>query len=108
MRTNPQTPQGVAKRHSDWDDITEVSSIGRSTLQAVPNYRLFKAATRATAASPQARLLLVHLIGYLGADRVDAPSIRSSRFQDTPAWLTRWDIHNARSSASPPTPRHNT
>src|SRR3546814_5712236 len=78
MRTNPQTPQGVAKRHSDWDDITEVSSIGRSTLQAVPNYRLFKAATRATAASPQARLLLVHLIGYLGADRVDDPSIRRS------------------------------
>src|SRR3546814_758383 len=80
MRTNPQTPQGVAKRHSDWDDITEVSSIGRSTLQAVPNYRLFKAATRATAASPQARLLLVHLIGYLGADRVDDPSIRFVAF----------------------------
>src|SRR3546814_16885032 len=76
MRTNPQTPQGVAKRHSDWDDITEVSSIGRSTLQAVPNHRLFKAATRATAANPQARLLLVHLIGYLGADKVDDPSIR--------------------------------
>src|SRR3546814_14290822 len=80
MRTNPQTPQGVAKRHSDWDDITEVSSIGRSTLQAVPNYRLFKAATRATAASPQARLLLVHLIGYLGADRVADPSIRFLAF----------------------------
>src|SRR3546814_8822606 len=83
MRTNPQTPQGVAKRHSDWDDITEVSSIGRSTLQAVPNYRLFKAATRATAASPQARLLLVHLIGYLGADRVDDPSIRLVAFPGT-------------------------
>src|SRR3546814_12417937 len=36
--------------------------------------------TRATAASPQARLLLVHLIGYLGADRVDDPSIRFVAF----------------------------
>jgi DNA-binding Lrp family transcriptional regulator len=80
MRTNPQTPQGVAKRHSDWEDITEVSSVGRTTLQAVPNYRLFKAATRATAASPQARLLLVHLIGYLGADRVDDPAVRFIAF----------------------------
>src|SRR3546814_5413989 len=36
--------------------------------------------TRATAASPQARLLLVHLIGYLGADGVDDPSIRFVAF----------------------------
>src|SRR3546814_2530978 len=51
-----------------------------TTLFRSPNYRLFKAATRATAASPQARLLLVHLIGYLGADRVDDPSIRFVAF----------------------------
>src|SRR3546814_15082939 len=105
MRTNPQTPQGVAKRHSDWDDITEVSSIVRSTLQAVPNYRLFKAATRATAASPQARLLLVHLIGYLGADRVDDPQSRSLRFPANPPLLKGWGIPKAPIRPSPARPR---
>lgn len=80
MRTNPQTPQGVARRREDWDEITQASSIGRSSLQAVPNYRLFKAATRATDASPQARLLLVHLISYLGTDQLDDPSVRFVAF----------------------------
>lgn len=80
MRTNPQTSQGVAKRHDDWEQITEISTIGRSSLQTVPNYRLFKAATRVTNASAQARLLLVHLIGYLGLDQTDDPSVRFIAF----------------------------
>src|SRR3546814_16505387 len=98
MRTNPQTPQGVAKRHSDWDDITEVSSIGRSTLQAVPNYRLFKAATRATAASTQARLLLVHLIGYLGADRSEERRVGK---ECVSTCSSRWSPYHKKTTKKP-------
>ena len=66
---------GVAKRHDDWDALTAISSIGRSSLETIANYRLIKAATRAEA-SPQARLLLVHLIGYLPVDKTDDPKTR--------------------------------
>ncbi|WP_165356642.1 DnaA N-terminal domain-containing protein [Sphingosinicella sp. BN140058] len=55
--------------------MTELSTAGRASLDTVPNYRLCKAATRAEA-SPQARLLLVHLIGYLGVDQRQDPSAR--------------------------------
>jgi len=66
---------GYAQRHETWDEITAVSSIGRRTMGAVPNYRLLRAATQidATAAS---RLLLVHLIGYLGPDDQSRPEQR--------------------------------
>ncbi|AXK44087.1 helix-turn-helix domain-containing protein [Erythrobacter aureus] len=75
----PATQLGVAKRHDDWEEITQVSTIGRSTLETIPNYRLIKAATRASA-SPQARLLLVHLIGYLGMDQAENPKVRFVAF----------------------------
>lgn len=66
---------GIAKRHDDWDSLTAISTIGRSSLETIANYRLIKAATRADA-SPQARLLLVHLIGYLPVDKTDDPQTR--------------------------------
>lgn len=66
---------GVARRHENWDEVSAISSLGRRTMSAIPNYRLLRAATciDATAA---ARLLLVHLIGYLGQDDEDAPASR--------------------------------
>ena len=66
---------GVARRHDNWDEVTAISSIGRRTMSAIPNYRLLRAATciDATAA---ARLLLVHLIGYLGPDDDGSPTSR--------------------------------
>jgi len=66
---------GVARRHDNWDEVTAISSIGRRSMSAIPNYRLLKAATciDATAA---ARLLLVHLIGYLGPDDEGSPTSR--------------------------------
>lgn len=80
MHSHPQTPSGVAKRHEDWDYISEISGAGRATLDPIPNYRLTKAATRAAHVSAQARLLLVHLIGYLGVDQLENPSIRFVAF----------------------------
>lgn len=73
--TVQETLPGYAHRHETWDEITAVSSIGRRTMGAVPNYRLLRAATQidATAAS---RLLLVHLIGYLGPDDQSRPEQR--------------------------------
>jgi hypothetical protein len=71
----PETITGYANRHDTWHEITAVSSIGRRTMGVVPNYRLLRAATQidATAAS---RLLLVHLIGYLGPDDQSRPDQR--------------------------------
>jgi hypothetical protein len=71
----PETIKGFAHRHETWHEITAVSSLGRRTMSAVPNYRLMRAATQidATAAS---RLLLVHLIGYLGPDDAERPESR--------------------------------
>ena len=71
----PELP-GFATRHDNWNTITQTSTIGRSILQPVKSYLLIKAATQIDA-SPAARLLLVHLIGYLG---VDDPSQPKSRF----------------------------
>ena len=71
----PELP-GFAVRHENWNTITQTSTIGRNILQPVKSYRLLKAATQIDA-SASARLLLVHLIGYLG---VDDPSHPKSRF----------------------------
>lgn len=67
---------GFAIRHENWNTITQTSTIGRAILQPVKSYRLIKAATQIEV-SAAARLLLVHLIGYLG---VDDPSHPKSRF----------------------------
>lgn len=71
----PEALPGYAQRHETWHEITAVSTIGRRTMGVVPNYRLLRAATQidATAAS---RLLLVHLIGYLGPDDESRPEQR--------------------------------
>lgn len=75
MSLKDPVSNGIAKRHDDWETITAISSLGRSSLELIPNYRLTKAATRAEA-SPQARLLLVHLIGYLPMDQIQKPQCR--------------------------------
>jgi hypothetical protein len=71
----PETIQGFAHRHDNWHETTAVSSIGRRTMGAVPSYRLLKAATQIEATAA-ARLLLVHLIGYLGQDDEKRPDSR--------------------------------
>lgn len=72
---HPVPQLGLVKRHDDWEELTTISTIGRTSLHAIPNYKLIKAATRAEA-SPQARLLLVHLIGYLPVDKIENPKSR--------------------------------
>lgn len=69
------TLPGFAQRHETWNEVTAVSTIGRRTMCAVPNYRLLKAATQIDATA-SARLLLVHLIGYLGPDDPAKPTSR--------------------------------
>lgn len=66
---------GFAARHETWAEITSVSTIGRQTMEAVHNYRLLRAATQIDATAG-ARLLLVHLIGYLGIDDTSRPEQR--------------------------------
>lgn len=66
---------GFAARHETWAEITSVSTIGRQTMEAVHNYRLLRAATQIDATAG-ARLLLVHLIGYLGVDDTSRPEQR--------------------------------
>lgn len=72
----PEQLPGHAKRHETWHEVTAISTIGRRSLASIPNYALLKAATRADATAA-ARLLLVHLVGYLGTD---APTRPESRF----------------------------
>jgi hypothetical protein len=66
---------GFAARHDTWAEITSVSTIGRQSMEAVHNYRLLRAATQIDATAG-ARLLLVHLIGYLGIDDTSRPEQR--------------------------------
>lgn len=66
---------GTARRHDNWGEVSAISSIGRRTMSAIPNYSLLKAAT-CIDATPAARLLLVHLIGYLGLDDEASPASR--------------------------------
>ena len=79
MNTSSEQTKGIAQRHDNWEETTSLSSIGRKTLSAVPNYKLLKAATQ-IGASAGARLLLVHLIGYLGQDEINAPAKRFVAF----------------------------
>jgi hypothetical protein len=72
---NPEVIPGYARRHEDWHEVTAISSLGRRTLSPISNYVLVRAATRADA-TPAARLLLVHLIGYLGQDDPGRPESR--------------------------------
>ena len=73
--TEIPTIPGYAKRYESWDEISAVATIGRQTMAPIPGYRLLKAATQIEA-SAAARLLLVHLIGYLGPDKPDNPEAR--------------------------------
>lgn len=72
---NPEVIPGYARRHEDWHEVTAISSLGRKTLSPISNYVLVRAATRADA-TPASRLLLVHLIGYLGQDDPGRPESR--------------------------------
>lgn len=71
----PETLPGYARRHDDWNEVTAISSMARRTMSPVSNYVLVRAATRADATAG-ARLLLVHLIGYLGQDDAERPESR--------------------------------
>lgn len=70
-----QIPSGFAKRHADWDQISQVSMYGRNSLDTISNFSLGRAATRAPV-SHQARLLLAHLVGYLTEDQTAKPKCR--------------------------------
>jgi hypothetical protein len=75
LATISEITPGFAARHETWAEITTVSTIGRQTMEAVHNYRLLRAATQIDATAG-ARLLLVHLIGYLGIDDTSRPEQR--------------------------------
>lgn len=71
----PEVVPGYVRRHEDWNEMTATATLARRSLSPIPNYVLVRAATRADA-TVGARLLLVHLIGYLGQDDTDRPESR--------------------------------
>ena len=72
---NLEIQPGLVKRHESWDEITAISTVGRQTMASIPTYKLYKAATQCDVSAPT-RLLLVHLLGYLGIDNIDKPQSR--------------------------------